>query len=47
MNRFSRFAVASSSGLILAFTASPALAAAPSDPGSNGAQVEHREVISP
>ena len=43
MKRLTRLVVASGAGLALALTASPALAAPPSDPGSNRAQVEHTE----
>ena len=43
MNRLIRLVVASGAGLALALTASPALAAPPSDPGSNRARVEHTE----
>ena len=43
MNRLTRLVVASGAGLALALTASPALAAPPSDPGSNRALVEHTE----
>ncbi|MDQ0676126.1 hypothetical protein QFZ36_003687 [Pseudarthrobacter siccitolerans] len=43
MNRMARSVVASGAGLALALTASPALAAPPSDSRSNGAQVEHFE----
>jgi hypothetical protein len=41
MNRFTRLAVAYGAGLALALTASPALAAPPSDSRSNPAVVEH------
>ncbi|MHA7263562.1 hypothetical protein ACX80W_10215 [Arthrobacter sp. TMN-37] len=47
MKRFTRLVVASGAGLALTFTVPPALAAPPSDPGSNRAQVEHREFSSP
>ncbi|CAN7508512.1 hypothetical protein LJR013_003597 [Pseudarthrobacter oxydans] len=47
MNRLIRFILASSAGLTLAVTASPALAAPGSEPGSNSAQVEHVESGSP
>ena len=43
MNRLARLVVASGAGLALALTASPALAAPPSDSRSNPAQVEHFE----
>ncbi|WP_159618114.1 hypothetical protein [Arthrobacter zhaoguopingii] len=46
MKHLTRLVVASGAGLVLAVTASPALAA-PSDPGSNRAQVEHVEFSSP
>lgn len=44
MNRLARLVVASGAGLALALTASPALAAPPSD--SRGAYVEHSETSS-
>lgn len=47
MNRMTRLVVATGAGLALALTASPALAAPPSAPGSNPAQVEHTEFSSP
>lgn len=47
MNRLTRLVVASGAGLALALTASPALAAPPSGPGSNRAQVEHTEFSNP
>jgi hypothetical protein len=43
MYRLTRLVVASGAGLALALTASPALAAPPSDSRSNPAQVEHVE----
>lgn len=43
MNLLTRLAVASGAALALALTASPALAAPRSDPGSDRAQVEHTE----
>lgn len=43
MNRLTRLILTSGAGLTLALTASPALAAPPSDPGSNRANVERVE----
>lgn len=43
MNRLTRLIVAAGAGLALALTASPALAAPPSDSRSNPARVEHVE----
>lgn len=43
MNRLARLILASGAGLTLALTASPALAAPPSDSRSNPARVEHVE----
>jgi hypothetical protein len=47
MNTFTRLVIASGAGLILALTASPALAANSSDSRSNPAQVEHVEYNNP
>lgn len=47
MNRLTRLVVASGAGLALALTASPALAAPPSDSRSNPAHVEHVEYSFP
>lgn len=47
MNRMIRLVLASGAGLALALTASPAVAAPPSDSRSNPAQVEHVEYSFP
>jgi hypothetical protein len=45
MSNLTRFVIGSAAGLILALTASPALAAHTDD--GNGAHVEHRELVFP
>ena len=47
MNRLTSLVIATGAGMALALTASPAMAAAPSNPDQNGAYVEHRELSFP